>query len=293
MRRATLVATMKGLNMQVTAARQLMRLTILFLFTASSVRAQQVAPPPGDSGGIAPSMGDGSATERIGSSVSTYPSAFTPIPTPTVFPAARGPAVVSSALGGPLKAAQSALQSGNYRDAVAQLNRAESTPGKTAYDEHVINQLSGFAYIKAGDYANSAKAFEATLADGYTTPNEVSQRIKTLTTIYYQLHNYGRAADFGIRAVNGGFADQSVYTLVSQAYYLNGDFPQTVRFTSSYVDSVIGHGQAPNESSLQLILGACGKLNDQACQVQALERLAKYYPKPQYMEQLQSLKAQH
>jgi hypothetical protein len=47
-------------------------------------------------------------------------------------------------------------------------------------------------------------------------------------------------------------------------------------------DTAIKGGGTPSSETLQLILSACVKLEDTACQNKALERLVTYYPKPDY-----------
>src|SRR5947208_17160480 len=52
------------------------------------------------------------------------------------------------------------------------------------------------------------------------------------------------------------------------------------------VDTQAKNGQTPKSESLQLILSACVKLNDTACETRALEKVVTYYPKPDYWYQL-------
>ena len=61
---------------------------------------------------------------------------------------------VSKALSGPLRAAQDTLKSSNYPDAIARLEAADRTQGKSPYD-----QVVGQAYYLKGDWDN-AERFE-------------------------------------------------------------------------------------------------------------------------------------
>jgi tetratricopeptide (TPR) repeat protein len=200
--------------------------------------------------------------------------------------AAEGKQTNSAKLGKPLKEAHDDLNAKKYADAITKLREAEGIPGKTPYDQHLINDMLGFAYARIQNYAEAAKAWEAELDDGFTPQSEVPTRVRQLAEANYQIKNYDKAIDFGNRAVKGGFADEELKTLVGQAYYLKGDWKNTLRFEEGLVDEKIKNGQTPKSESLQLILSACVKLNDSACETRALEKIVTYYPKPDYWYQL-------
>ena len=200
--------------------------------------------------------------------------------------AAEGKQTNSAKLGKPLKEAHDDLNAKKYADAITKLREAEGIPGKTPYDQHLINDMLGFAYARIQNYAEAAKAWEAELDDGFTPQSEVPTRVRQLAEANYQIKNYDKAIEFGNRAVKGGFADEELKTLVGQAYYLKGDWKNTLRFEEGLVDEKIKNGQTPKSEALQLILSACVKLNDSACETRALEKIVTYYPKPDYWYQL-------
>ncbi len=200
--------------------------------------------------------------------------------------AAEGKQTNSAKLGKPLKEAHDDLNAKKYADAITKLREAEGIPGKTPYDQHLINDMLGFAYARIQNYAEAAKAWEAELDDGFTAQSEIPTKVRQLAEANYQIKNYDKAIEFGNRAVKGGFADEELKTLVGQAYYLKGDWKNTLRFEEGLVDEKIKNGQTPKSESLQLILSACVKLNDSACETRALEKIVTYYPKPDYWYQL-------
>src|SRR5882762_201139 len=200
--------------------------------------------------------------------------------------AAEGKQTNSAKLGKPLKEAHDDLNAKKYADAIAKLREAEGIPGKTPYDQHLINDMLGFAYARIQNYAEAAKAWEAELDDGFAPQSEIPTRVRQLAEANYQIKNYDKAIEFGNRAVKGGFADEELKTLVGQAYYLKGDWKNTLRFEEGLVEEKIKNGQTPKSESLQLMLSACVKLNDSACETRALEKIVTYYPKPDYWYQL-------
>ncbi len=204
--------------------------------------------------------------------------------TPAV--AAEGKQTNSAKLAKPLKEAHDDLNAKKYADAIAKLREAEGTAGKTPYDQHLINDMLGFAYARTQNYAEAAKAWEAELDDGITPQSEVPTRVRQLAEANYQVKNYDKAIEFGNRAIKGGFADEELRTLVGQAYYLKGDWKGTLHFEENLVDDKIKNGQTPKNESLQLVLSACVKLSDSACETRSLEKIVAYYPKPEYWSQL-------
>jgi tetratricopeptide (TPR) repeat protein len=192
----------------------------------------------------------------------------------------------SAKLAKPLKEAHDDLNAKKYADAIGKLREAEGTAGKTSYDQHLINDMLGFAYARTGNYAEAAKAWEAELDDGFTPQSEIPTRVRQLAEANYQIKNYDKAIEFGTRAIKGGFADEELKTLLGQAYYLKGDWKGTLKFEEGIVDGQIKNGQTPKSEALQLLLSACVKLNDSACETRALEKVVTYYPKPDYWYQL-------
>lgn len=195
---------------------------------------------------------------------------------------------VSKDLAKTLKAAQDAVQAKppKYQDALAKLKEAEGNPKKTPYDEHVINELSAYAYAHTNQVAEAAKANEALINDGFSEQSEIPQRVKAVAVAYYQEKNYDKAIDYGNRAIKGGYADDDINTIVGQSYYLKGDWKNTLKFYQPIVDADIKAGHTPKDQTLQLVMSACVKLEDQDCTTHALERLVTFYPKTEYWKDL-------
>src|SRR6516225_8848273 len=192
----------------------------------------------------------------------------------------------STALAKPLSDANAALKAKNYPDAISKLKAAEGVSGKTPADQYIIDEMLTFAYIKTQNYAEAAKVMEAKLDSGMTPQSEQPTLVKQLATINYQLKNYDKAISFGNRAIQGGYADAQIKTIVGQSYYLKGDWKNTLKFEQDIVNTQIKAGQTPTNESLALIYSACTKLQDEACQTAAVEKMVKYYPKPDTWAQL-------
>jgi tetratricopeptide (TPR) repeat protein len=193
---------------------------------------------------------------------------------------------VSREVGKPLKAAQEDLQKGDYSAALSKLSAADALPKKTAYEQHLIHEMEGYAYVRTHQYAQAAKALEPGLTDGFLDPAQIPQRTVALAQLNYQIKNYDKAIQFGTQAIDKGFADAQMPTLVGQAYYLKGDWKGVQRFEKQQVAADEKKGVAPSNEALQLLLSSCLKLNDENCTNNALQELVVYHPKPQYWQQL-------
>ncbi|HVW67846.1 MAG TPA: hypothetical protein VHB68_02675 [Steroidobacteraceae bacterium] len=193
---------------------------------------------------------------------------------------------VSKELGKPLKAAQEAIATKRFAEAVNKLKEADASPKKTPWDQHVINELGAYAYARTGNSAEAERANEALISDGFTPQSQIPARVKAVATAAYQAKNYDKALDYGNRAIKGGFADDDIRVVVAQSYYSKGDYKGAVRFLQPLVDADIRAGRAPKDAQLQLIMASCEKLEDDDCRTKALERLVTYYPKPDYWKNL-------
>jgi hypothetical protein len=186
----------------------------------------------------------------------------------------------------PLHEAQEDLKAKKFTEAIGKLKEADAMPEKKPYDQHVINDFLAFAYINTQNYAEAAKVIEAELDDGVTPESEKPQKLRQLTEINYQLKNYDKVIDFGNRLNKTGGADERLRTIIGQAYYLKNDYKGTLKYEEGLADSQIKAGETPKKDTLLLVYSSCQKLNDDACQTRAMERLVAYYPQPDYWSQL-------
>ena len=185
-----------------------------------------------------------------------------------------------------LKAAEEAIHAKKFDVAAAKIKEVESLPERSPYDEYLVHEMNAFLEFHSKNYAAAEKDLEASLTSGFVKPAEQNARVKQLATLNLTLKDYPKAIDFGTRAIKGGFADDSTYELLEQAYYLKGDQRTTLRFVNDYVDSEVKSGRTPKERSLKTIMSTCVALKDQACETRAFERLVSYYPKGDYWANL-------
>jgi hypothetical protein len=193
---------------------------------------------------------------------------------------------VSREVGKPLKAAQDALQKNDYNGALEKLKEADGMAKKSPYEQHLIHEMEGYAFVRTKQYPEAAKALEPGLTDGFLDASQIPQRTVALAQLNYQIKNYDKSIEFGTQAIEKGYADAQMPTLVGQAYYLKNDWKGVQHFEKAQIAAEEKKGAAPTNEALQLLLSACLKSNDESCTNNALQELVVYHPKPEYWSQL-------
>jgi hypothetical protein len=199
---------------------------------------------------------------------------------------AQAKAQVSAAAGKLLQEAQAASKSGKWADCLSKLRQAEAAPGRNSYDSYVINELRGFCALRSNDFSTAVAAFETNLASQFVDPSQIPSRTKSIIQLYYNARNYAKAVEFGQRAIEQGSADNDIYLLVAQSYYVQKDYTSARDFVRNWMRSQERRGQRPRENAIQIYLTSCINLKDAACQTEGFEKLVTYYPNPESWQNL-------
>ena len=186
----------------------------------------------------------------------------------------------------PLQAAQEALRTQKYKDALARLHEADAVANKTPYESYMIDRMRGAAAMGAGDNELAGRAFESALNSGRMTPAEQGKVIQALSSLYYRAEDYPKAITWLQRAIKDGTGDAETRALLVQAYYLSGDLPRAQKELQSDLAADEKAGRAPTETQLKLLTSIAIKQNDKAAYVAGLERLVANYPTKEYWADL-------
>jgi tetratricopeptide (TPR) repeat protein len=187
---------------------------------------------------------------------------------------------VSKGIAKTLLAAQNASKARKWSACLSELEKAEAAGGLTPYDNYIVNELRGYCAFSAKDTATALRAYEANLSSQYATKASMPGRVKALMQIHYNSKNYGKAIEYGQRAIGNGTADADVYTLVAQSYYVQDDFKNARDFTGKWIADQEKRGQTPKQNILNMYVTSCMKLNDAACTGKGFEKVVSYYPNP-------------
>ncbi|MFZ9708826.1 MAG: hypothetical protein ACO3CV_04195 [Steroidobacteraceae bacterium] len=186
---------------------------------------------------------------------------------------------VSPAVAKTLQAAQNASKARKWSECLSELRQAEANPGKTGYDQFVINELRAFCALSSNDVTTALKAYEDNLASSFIGDRTAS-RVRDLTKLHFNARNYDKSIEFGQRAIKEGFADADTYLVVAQSYYQKNDYRNARDFVGNWIKDMERRGQRPRENALNIYVTSCMRLKDDACTSAGFEKLVTYYPKP-------------
>ncbi len=194
--------------------------------------------------------------------------------------------ITTKAVAEPLKKAQAAMQAKQWDTALAEIKKAQAVENKTPFEAYQIDEFLGYIYIQQKKFGEAAPVFERMVNSGMVPPEQVDDRTKTIAQLYFQVKDYRKAAEWAKKWL-AKYPDQEDMTvLLGQSQYLLEDWKAAAGTMSGLVRSVEKSGQSPKENWLQIILSSNFKLNDQNGIGDALRKMVRYYPKPEYWENL-------
>lgn len=157
---------------------------------------------------------------------------------------AQAQASVRATIGKPLQQAQALAAKGDYKGAMAEVNKAEAVGDKTAAETRVIGQMRDYISSKSGN----ASVYEQQIASGKGNAAVARNLIRS----YYMQRDYAKVIRNADTARRFGATDSGTQTLIAQAYYLSGDYAGTIRFLKGRTDL----------DSVKLTYSAAFKLKD-------------------------------
>jgi hypothetical protein len=180
----------------------------------------------------------------------------------TLLMTAPAAAAVRPAVGEPLQQAMALTAKGDYKGAMALVDKANAVSDKTGEETSTIAQVKNYIGAKSGDVSiGGAAAAKNKLASDYTAKNYA-----------------GVIAD-GEALSKAGSLDSTSAAVVAQSYYLSGNKAGCVKY-------IKGAGAAADEATLQLEMKCAFDLNDSVTQRDALEQLVARTGKADYWTQV-------
>ncbi|MGB0955990.1 MAG: hypothetical protein ACPGZP_08300 [Panacagrimonas sp.] len=189
---------------------------------------------------------------------------------------------VRPAVGKPLQAAQALIQEQKYKEALVQIDKAEAVGKLSEYENFVINQLLGSASAGAGDAKGAARAFDTVIKSGRLPAEENLKITEAVAGTFLRAKNYAGAVEWLKKYKTMGGKKADALALLPQAYYLSGDYKAAAREAAAQIVVKEKAGQKPSESQIKILASALVKQKDMLGYTAALERLVRYYPKPEY-----------
>ncbi len=205
---------------------------------------------------------------------------------PAAYAADEKPKKMSRAVAEPLKKAQEAMNAKNYDVALTEIQKAQAVEKKEPHEEYQINEFLGFVLLQQKKYGEAAAVFEKMIDSGQMPAEQVPERTKAVAQMYFQVKEYRKAADWSKKWIDANGLNEDMGVLLGQSYYLLEDYKNSADTMTKVVDSLEKAGQTPKENYFQIVLSSNAKLDDKAGIDNSLKRIVRYYPKPNYWENL-------
>jgi hypothetical protein len=189
-------------------------------------------------------------------------------------------------VGKPMQAARELIQAKKYREALAKVHEAESVPNLTGYEKFVIDLTRGSAAQGAGDTDVAVSSFESVVAAGRLPPGDQLKVIEAIAQLHYQAKEYAKAITWALRFEKEGGNDPAIRQVLTQAYYLSGDYANAAKELRAEVEADEKADKTPTEDKLQFLASCYLKMNDNAGYMSVLEKLVAHYPKKSYWADL-------
>ena len=147
--------------------------------------------------------------------------------------------------------------------------------------------MLGYVQLKREKYAESAAAFEQSLASGLLPAAETNDRLKLVAQLHLQLKEYAKAIEFGNRYIAASPEPPAdVLALVGQSQYLLPDYAASVASMKKAIEAARKAGKPVDENWMQIELSGYVQLKDEPGVLATLKEIAIAYPKKKYLTDL-------
>jgi tetratricopeptide (TPR) repeat protein len=202
-------------------------------------------------------------------------------------PASAAPAgkdiTVRAEVGTPLQAAQKLMQEKKFKEALGKIKEAEAVPGRTAFENFMVDQMRTSAALAGGDYDTAISSIESLLASNRLAAAQQRQFGSSLAQLYFAKKNYAKAVSTAQRVLKDG-PDPAMQDLMVKAQYANADYAAATSGAKALVAADEAAGRTSSEDRLNLLYSCYDKTANQAGKAAVLEKLLTAYPKKLYWD---------
>jgi tetratricopeptide (TPR) repeat protein len=194
--------------------------------------------------------------------------------------------VTTKAVAEPLKKAQEAMKAKQWDAALAAIKQAQASEKKTPFEAYQIDEFLGYVLIQQKKFGEAAPVFERMINSGFLPPEQVDDRTKTVAQLYFQVKDYKKSTEWAKKWLEKHPGQEDMSVLLGQSYYVMNDYKNAAATMAGVVNTAEKVGRTPQENWLQIVLSSHFKLDNKDGIADALKKLVRYYPKPEYWENL-------
>jgi len=208
------------------------------------------------------------------------------LPATTAQAAESANKVTTKAVAEPLKKAQEAMKNKQWDTALSEIKKAQASEKKTPFEAYQIDEFMSYVLVQQKKFSEATPVFERMLNSGFMPPDQVDDRIKTVAQLHFQNKDYKKAIEWLKKYLDKHPGDEAMSVLLGQAYYVLNDYKNAAATMMSVANAAEKGGRTPAENWLQIVLSSQFKLDNKDGIGDALKKLVRYYPKPEYWENL-------
>jgi tetratricopeptide (TPR) repeat protein len=199
---------------------------------------------------------------------------------------------ISRVIAKEITAAQKAMQAQQWSEALKNLEAAETKSPLTTYDKKTIQEFKGISYVRLNNLKAAEQAYEAALATGGYTPEELPKTYRLLFQLAATNQQTAKAIEYGKQAAEAGSANDNDLLIMSQLYYQQKDCKNSAVWGDKAIAAFKKAGEPPKEVLYQLKLQCASDNNETQAMIAALYELVRLTNKPSYWNNLIRLERQ-
>jgi tetratricopeptide (TPR) repeat protein len=207
-----------------------------------------------------------------------------PVDEPIINPA------LSHVIHADMRAAQKAMQSQQWSDALKALDAAQARgdPGTvlTAFDNAQIQDFRAFVFAKLNQHRAAQDAYEKALATGGLSAAETVAVIKTLMALAAGNRDYTKVTDYAQLRDAQGKLTSAEYLMVAQSYFQLRDYAKAILWADRAITDARASGAKPPENLLYVKLEAAADSGNNRVMADVLFDLIRMTNKPAYWNTL-------
>lgn len=186
----------------------------------------------------------------------------------------------------PLNEIQALLDGKQYAQALEKVVALEALDKKTPYEIFVINRIRVVIGSSTKDTGMMATAMDAMIATDFLKEAEKLHFIEMTAGSLYNDKKYPQFREWANRLLAKDPGNAAMINLVARSYYLENDFPNTIKILNAQIAEDDKAKRNPSEENLRLLHSSYQQLKDMDGYAAALERIVALYPKPEYWADL-------
>jgi hypothetical protein len=199
---------------------------------------------------------------------------------------------ISRVIAKEITAAQKAMQANQWSEALKNLEAAETKSPLSTYDKKTLDEFKGICYVRLNNLKAAQQSYEAALATGGYTPDELPKTYRLLFQLAATNKQDAKAIEYGKQTSEAGAATDNDLLIMAQLYYQQKDCKNSGIWGDKAIAAFKKAGEPPKEVLYQLKLQCASDANDTGAMKSSLYDLVRLTNKTSYWNNLIRLERQ-